>query len=136
LTSGVVRFSASISQGLLQEFDEATSRLGYNRSSAIQVAMRNFLTEHRWTVEEEGTVAGAITMVYDHDLRGLMETLTDVQHHHLDVISSTTHVHLDEHNCLEIIAFKGDVKIIKRLTRKLMTTRGAKQLKLAILMIK
>lgn len=136
MTSGVVRFCASIPPDLLQEFDETTSRLGYNRSSAIQAAIRDFLSEHKRTVEKEGTMAGAITMIYDHDVRGLMETLIDVQHHYLRVISSTTHVHLDEHNCLEIIAFKGDVKMIRSLAEKLMTTRGVKQLKLATLMIK
>jgi CopG family nickel-responsive transcriptional regulator len=131
----VVRFSVSINPDLLQEFDETTSRLGYNRSSAIQVAMRVFFTEHMWKGEQEGMMAGAITMVYDHNVRGLMETLTDVQHNHLEVISSTTHVHLDEHNCLEIIAFKGDIKTIRSLAEKLMTTRGVKQLKVATLMI-
>jgi len=131
----VVRFSVSVLPELLREFDETISKLGYNRSNAIQVAMRDFLTEHKWTVEQEGTVTGAITMIYDHHVRGLVETLTDIQHHHIEVISSTTHVHLDEDNCLEIIAVKGYVKVIQSLAKKLMTTRGIKQLKLAILMI-
>jgi CopG family nickel-responsive transcriptional regulator len=73
--------------------------------------------------------------MYDHEVRGLMETLTDIQHHHLGLISSTTHVHLDERNCLEIIAFKGEVKLIQSLAEKLMTTRGVKQLKVTTLMV-
>lgn len=133
--SGVSRISVSVSPDILKDFDETINWIGFNRSKAIQVAMRNFLTEHKWTVEQESTVVGAITMIYDHDVRGLMETLTDIQHHHLGVISSTTHVHLDEHNCLEIIAFKGEVKLIQSLAEKLMTTRGVKQLKIATLMI-
>ena len=133
--SGVSRISVSVSPDLLNEFDETINQIGFNRSSAIQVAMREFLTEYKRTVEQEGTVVGAITMIYDHDVRGLMETLTDVQHHHLGVISSTTHVHLDERNCLEIIAFKGEIKLIQSLAEKLMTTRGVKQLKLATLMV-
>jgi CopG family nickel-responsive transcriptional regulator len=133
--SGVSRISVSVSPDLLNDFDETINQIGFNRSSAIQVAMREFLTEYKRTVEQEGTVVGAITMIYDHDVRGLMETLTDVQHHHLGVISSTTHVHLDERNCLEIIAFKGEIKLIQSLAEKLMTTRGVKQLKLATLMV-
>jgi CopG family nickel-responsive transcriptional regulator len=128
--SGVSRISVSVSPDLLNDFDETIDRIGFTRSRAIQVAMRDFLTEYKWTVEQEGTLVGAITMIYDHEVRGLMETMTDVQHHHLGVISSTTHVHLDEHNCLEIIAFKGEVKFIRSLTEELMTTRGVKQLKL------
>lgn len=136
MSGGVARFSVSVPPDLLNEFDEIISSIGYNRSSAIQVAMRHFLTEHRWTVEQKGTVAGAITMIYDHDVRELMETLTEIQHHYIRGISSTTHVHLDEHTCLEIIAFKGDVNMIKNLAEKLMTTRGIKQLKVATLMIR
>ena len=129
MTSGVARFSASVEPDLLREFDEMTSRLGHTRSSAIQMAMRNYLAEQEWTLEPEAEVTGAIVMIYEHDVRGLGETLTHIQHHHLGAISSTTHVHLDESNCLEIIAFKGAVKAIRELTRNLMTTRGVKQVK-------
>jgi len=135
MSGGVVRFSVSVLPDLLEEFDETINKLGYTRSNAIQVAMRDFLIDHKWTVEQEGKIAGAITMIYDHNVRGLVETLTDIQHHHIEVISSTTHVHLDENNCLEIIAVKGDVKVIQSLPKKLMITRGIKQLKIANLMI-
>ena len=129
--SGVSRISVSVSPDLLTDFDETIDRIGFTRSCAIQVAMRDFLTENKWAVEQEGTLVGAITMIYDHDVRGLVETTTDVQHHHLGVISSTIHIHLDESNCFEIIAFKGEVKLIQSLAEKLMTTRGVKQLKIA-----
>ena len=135
MSRGVIRFSVSVLPDLLEEFDETIYKLGYNRSNAIQVAMRGFLTEHKWTVEQEGKVAGAITMIYDHHVRGLGETLTNIQHHYLEVISSTTHVHLDEDNCLEIIAVTGDISVIQNLAKKLMATRGIKQLKIANLMI-
>ena len=107
MSGGVVRFNVSVLPDLLEEFDETINKLGYTRSNAIQVAMRDFLIDHKWTVEQEGKIAGAITMIYDHNVRGLVETLTDIQHHHIEVISSTTHVHLDENNCLEIIAVRG-----------------------------
>jgi len=135
VSSGVARFSVSVDPDLLDEFDETVNRMGYTRSSAIQMAMRGFLTDHKWTVEKEATVAGAITMIYEHEVGGLTDTLTHIQHHHIDVISSTTHVHLDKHNCLEIIAVKGAVKEIQSLAKKLRTTRGIKQLKIATLMI-
>ena len=132
---GVSRIGVSVPPDLLNDFDEAINRLGYTRSKAIQVAMRNFLTEHRWVVEGRGKVAGALTMIYDHEVRGLEEALTDIQHDHRDVISSTNHVHLDEWNCLEIVAVRGEVKAIQTLVKKLMRERGVKQLKLATLML-
>ena len=131
--SGVVRFSVSVDPELLEEFDDTISEIGFNRSTAVQVAIREFLTDHKWSATEEGNVAGAITMMYDHHVRGLSEALTLIQHDYIDVVSSTTHVHLDHDNCLEILAVKGDIKRIKELTRSLRTTRGVKQLKFSIL---
>jgi CopG family nickel-responsive transcriptional regulator len=133
IEKGVSRISISIPPELLREFDEMTQRMGYDRSKAIQMAVRNYLTEYRWTSEEEGTGIGALVMLYDHGTRGLEQALTDIQHHHQSIISSSMHIHLDEHNCLEIIATKGGIKEIKNLTQDLMTKRGVKQLKLAVL---
>jgi len=122
-----------VNPGLLGEFDRAVSQLGQTRSNAIQMAMRDFLTEHKWTLEPEDAVAGAMIMIFEHDVKGISETLTHIQHHYIEVISSTTHVHLDERSCLEIIAFKGTVKNIKKLAKHLMTTKGVKQVKIATL---
>jgi CopG family nickel-responsive transcriptional regulator len=97
--------------------------------------MRGFLTEHKWTVAKEGIVAGAITMIYDHHTRGLIDQLTDSQHEYNDVITSTTHVHIDHDNCLEILAVKGRIQRLESLTEKLRVARGIKQLKLSILSI-
>lgn len=132
---GVSRFSVSVDPVLLEEFDGTIGEIGYNRSTAIQVAMRDFLTEHKWSMEEEGIVAGAITMIYDHHVKGLGGMLTGIQHDFLDVISSTTHVHLDHDDCLEILAVKGNPKRIKELTRSLRASRGVKQLKYSMLNI-
>jgi len=133
MSGGVVRFSVSVDPELLEEFDDTISEIGFNRSTAVQVAIREFLTDHKWSATEEGNVAGAITMMYDHQVRGLSEALTRIQHDYIDEVSSTTHVHLDHDNCLEILAVKGGIKRIKELTRSLRTTRGVKQLKFSIL---
>jgi len=135
MSGGVARFSVSVDPELLEEFDGTIGEIGYSRSTAVQVAMRDFLTEHKWSVVEEGVVAGAVTMIYDHHVKGLGESLTHIQHDYIDIITSTTHVHLDHENCLEILAVKGDVRRIKDLTHTLRVSRGVKQLKLSILNI-
>jgi CopG family nickel-responsive transcriptional regulator len=135
VAGGVTRFSVSVDPVLLEEFDETIREIGYNRSSAVQVAMRDFITAQKWSVKEEGVTTGAVTMIYDHHVKGLGETLTHIQHGYLDVVSSTTHIHLDHDNCLEILAVRGDVKRIKELTRSLMASRGVKQLKFSMLNI-
>ena len=136
MSGGVTRFSVSVDPDLLEEFDEVIRDFGYNRSTAIQVAMRGFLTEHKWSTVMQETVAGAVTMIYDHHTRGLVDQLTDIQHDYSDVISSTTHVHLDHDNCLEILAIKGEVQRLEALTKSLRVVRGVKQLKFSILGIK
>lgn len=73
-------------------------------------------------------------MVYNHEVKGLEETLTDVQYRFETLISSAMHVHLDERNCLEIIAVRGEIKEIQALAQELMTKRGVKQLKQATVM--
>jgi len=132
---GVRRFSVSVPPKLIEDFDKVIGKMRYERSKAIRLAMQNFLTEYRWTSEEERTGVGALIMIFDHETRGLEETLTEIQHEYRTVISSTTHIHLDEQNCLEIVAVKGEVKSIQSLAKRLMAERGVKQLKIATLML-
>lgn len=60
---GVSRFGVSVPPELLTEFDETIARMGYDRSKAIQLAMRNFLTEYMWKYEEEGVSSGTMTII-------------------------------------------------------------------------
>jgi CopG family nickel-responsive transcriptional regulator len=130
--TGVVRISVSIPPLLLKELDTALTRMGYeSRSKAIHDAIRNFVAEYKW-IEEKGSCIGAITMVYDHGKCGLLKDLTKIQHNYEAIISSATHIHLDERNCLEIIAVRGDTVKIRTLTQALVTKKGVKQLKLSI----
>ena len=129
----VSRISISVPQDLLSSFDEHIKRLGYeNRSKAIQDAMRNLITESKWMCETRGNGVGAIAMVYDHKVKGLGEELTDVQHNFEETVCSSMHVHLDQENCLEIIAVRGKTTDVRDLAQELKTRRGVKQLKTAI----
>jgi CopG family nickel-responsive transcriptional regulator len=132
MSGKVSRISVSIDPKLLDEFDETIQRIGYNRSTAVQLAMRDFLTEHKWK-DLEGTLAGVITMMYDHHTGGVMEMLTHLQHDYTDIINSSTHIHLDHDNCLEILAVKGDASKIKKLAEVLSVTRGLQQIKVSLM---
>lgn len=68
-------------------------------------------------------------MLYDHEVRGLENTLTHIQHHYTDIIFSTMHIHLSERDCLEAIAVKSDAAEIRKLSDKLSAKRGVKILK-------
>jgi CopG family nickel-responsive transcriptional regulator len=79
---------------------------------------------------ESGEEIGTITYLYDHKQRGLGDELTEVQHHYLGMIKSSTHIHLDRENCFEIVAIQGDAKKIKELTENIMSLKGVKHVKL------
>jgi CopG family nickel-responsive transcriptional regulator len=129
----VDRTSFSVSPALLSRFDDVIRRMGYaDRSRALQIAMTNFITEYTWTVEKGRAGVGAILFTYSHRPHGLQEALVNIQHRFRDVVNSTTHIHLDESRCLEIISVRGQTSIIQELARKLMKTRGVTQLKLSM----
>ena len=128
----VDRFSFSTPPKLMKQFDESLRAIGYkDRSKGLQVAMRNFITEYAWKGEKGKLGAGAVLLTYDHRSHGVQEALTDIQHHYRDAINSTTHVHLDEYRCLEIISVKGKLERIQVMAKDLMKTKGVSQLKLS-----
>jgi CopG family transcriptional regulator, nickel-responsive regulator len=128
----VSRFSVSLPPSLLRQFDKMASQQGYdNRSLAIGDIMRDRLVEHRQKFGNED-IAGTITLVYDHHKPHLQATLTNIQHDHHDVILSTVHVHLDHHNCLEVLLVRGKAAIIKRISDELISSKGVKHGKLTV----
>jgi len=130
--SDIIRFGVSLSQKLLKSFDKIITKKGYaSRSEAIRDLIREHLVDTEWEEEKKETV-GTITLVYNHETRELGEKLTHEQHHHLDSIISTTHIHLDKHNCLEVLIARGKGKEIKAIADKLISTKGVKHGKLTM----
>ncbi len=127
----VVRFGVSIPIDLLKEFDEAISQMGMKRSKAIRLAMRKFLADRNWQCGS-GDVVGTVNILYDHEVRGLDEYLTEIQHDYLDIVLSNTHIHLDKEHCMLIIIVKGNVKRIKELIDKVSSKKGVKQVKTVV----
>ncbi|MDD2889404.1 MAG: nickel-responsive transcriptional regulator NikR [bacterium] len=127
----VIRFAVSLPEDLLETFDKIISKKNYpSRSEAIRDLIRANFIEQEWT-EGNKEVIGTISIVYDHDTRELLDKLMDFQHHHHSFIISSTHIHLDNHNCLEVIIVKGKGKDIKDMADKLISIRGVKHGKLS-----
>jgi CopG family nickel-responsive transcriptional regulator len=128
----VSRFSISLAPSLLAQLDSMTREKGYgNRSQAIADMIRAQLVEHRQKTSR-GEIAGTITLVYDHHKPHVQATLTDIQHDHHQVIISTIHVHLDHHNCLEVLVVRGQGAIIKKIADELIAAKGVKHGKLTV----
>ncbi|MEM1586027.1 MAG: nickel-responsive transcriptional regulator NikR [Candidatus Bathyarchaeia archaeon] len=129
----VVRFSVSLPPSVVKEFDNVWRSMGYeSRSKAIHDAIRTFISEFKWTSAESEHVAGAILVLYYLDKPDLLEKVMNIQHKFRDIISSTTHIHLEEDKCLEIIAVNGKVDEIRRLAEELTAKKGVKQVKVAV----
>jgi CopG family nickel-responsive transcriptional regulator len=121
--SDIVRFGISLDNELLRNFDNLIKRRKYsNRSEAIRDLIRQELLKK--DLEEDREVAGAITFIYDHHQRNLLNKIIDVQHDYQDIIQSSQHIHLDHHNCLEIVALKGNSKKVNKLSDTLKALKG------------
>ena len=132
----ITRIGVTFPPELLKDFDAITNKMGYeSRSKAIQDAVTLFVSERKWLQEEESTQTGVLLMVYDHEVKGLESELTEIQHHHTSLISSTMHIHIGEQDCLEAIAVKGKASDIRKLSNELTTKRGVKILKTMIVSI-
>lgn len=120
------RFGVSMEEDLLDKFDQLARSRGYgNRSEFLRDLARRELVEQQWELED-AEVAGTVTLVYDHDARGLGDELTHVQHDHHDLVLSSLHVHLDESNCLEVVVLRGSAARVRALADALISRRGVK----------
>ena len=128
----VSRFSVSLPSPLLEQLDQMTNEKGYdNRSLAIADMIRDKLVEHHQRLSTE-EIAGTITLVYDHHKQNVQTALTEIQHDHHEMIISTIHVHLDHHNCLEVLVVRGKAGPVKRIADELIAAKGVKHGKLTV----
>ncbi len=119
------RFSISLEEDLLAGFDDYIARHGYsNRSEAVRDLIRKALVKDEWAADSE--VVGVVTMVYDHHKSQLQERITELQHDFYELITSTTHIHMDHHNCLEVTIVKGKASQVQELAGRLIALRGVK----------
>lgn len=127
----LVRFGVSLEKDLLSMFDGHIKARKYtNRSEAIRDLIREGLVRTQW--QEGKEVAGTISVIYDHHKRELVNRLMDIQHDFGALIISTQHIHLDHHNCLEIIAVKGKPVAAQELSDTLKAVKGVKHTTLSM----
>jgi CopG family nickel-responsive transcriptional regulator len=130
--SETTRFGVSIDSQLLDSFDRVIADKKYtNRSEAIRDLIRDYLVELDWKTEDK-EVVGTVTLVYNHETRALTAKLAQLQHRLHSQIISTLHVHLDQHNCLEVLVVRGKSNEIQEVADQLIGTKGVKHGKLTM----
>ena len=122
----MVRFGISIEDDLLDKFGAYMQRKGYhNRSEAIRDLIRDKLVEEEWEGGETQAI-GVVSVVYSHEARELSHKLTHIQHDEIANIVASLHVHVDKHNCLEVLVLRGRGRDLNRLGDSLISTKGVK----------
>ena len=122
----IERVGVSLEKELLGAFDKLIAGKGYqSRSEAIRDLIRQQLNDTRLRNDKAEAVA-AVVLVYDHHATAIMERLTELQHSHVLKTISSLHIHLDHHDCLEVIVLRGKVGEINRMGDKLVSIKGVK----------
>ena len=124
--AGTTRVGISLDGALLKAFDALCRRRGYaNRSEAVRDLIRQELVGSEWEAGDKPSI-GALCLVYEHDRLEVGHHLTHMQHEKRTMVVSTLHVHLDEHNCLEVLILKGEGRAVRAFSDRLISTKGVK----------
>ena len=122
------RIGISLEDDLLARFDRLIAEKGYvNRSEAVRDLIREALVQREWSraAGREERVA-VVALVYDHDSSSLAQKLAHIQHENHRAVVSALHVHLDPHNCLEVLVLRGRAAEVIRMGEGLVSTKGVK----------
>jgi CopG family nickel-responsive transcriptional regulator len=127
-----IRFGVSLDSDLLERFDRICEERCYQtRSEAIRDLIRKELVHKEWE-DQNREVTGTLTLVYNHHQSDLAQKMTEIQHQALDIIITSLHVHIDAHNCMEVLVLRGPVKDVRSVAQRLTSTRGIKHGKLSL----
>ena len=122
----IERVGVSLDKKLLSVFDKLIAKQGYrSRSEAIRDLIRQQISSEHLRNPKAKAVA-AVCLVYDHHSTKLMDKLTNLQHSHLLQTISSLHIHLDEHDCLEVIVLRGRVGEINKMAENIVSLKGVK----------
>ena len=133
MSNDLMRFSVAMPEELLMRFDQLVARRGLakNRSEVVRDLVRDALVEDECATP--GTeVMGTLTIVFDHHASDLQEKLHSIQHDYFEFITSTLHVHLDHHHCLEVVVLRGETGLVQTIANLILGTKGVKNGRLVV----
>lgn len=136
MSNDLMRFSVTMPEDLLMRFDGLVSRRGLakNRSEVVRDLVRDALVEDECRMPGV-EVVGTLTIVFDHHASDLQEKLHTIQHEYFGNITSTLHVHLDAHACLEVIVLRGEASLVQDVADLILGTKGVQHGKLVLTVV-
>jgi CopG family nickel-responsive transcriptional regulator len=90
------------------------------------------LANYKWRQGLGSKRLGVVAVVYEHGVRGLTDTLVDIQHENAGIIKAVQHLHTDAKNCFETLIVNGPAEDIRKLVDRLGALRGVKHAKLVV----
>lgn len=128
-----MRFSVAMPEDLLVRFDHLVARRGLakNRSEVVRDLVRDALVEDECATPGV-EVVGTLTIVFNHHASDLQDKLHAIQHEFFDMIICSTHVHLDQHKCLEVIVLRGETGLVQDVANMILGTKGVKNGRLVL----
>ncbi len=128
-----MRFSVAMPEELLMRFDQLVARRGLakNRSEVVRDLVRDALVEDACATPGV-EVIGTLTIAFNHHASDLQEKLHNIQHHYCELIIASMHVHLDQHNCLEVIVLRGETGLVQEIANLILGTKGVRNGRLVI----
>lgn len=128
-----MRFSVAMPEDLLVRFDHLVARRGLakNRSEVVRDLVRDALVEDE-CASPGAEVVGTLTIIFNHHASDLQDKLHTIQHEFFDSIICSTHVHLDQHNCLEVIVLRGETGLVQDVANMILGTKGVKNGRLVL----
>lgn len=121
------RVTMTIDETQLATLDAFAERRGYtSRSEAMRDILREMDAKEKAETDPDARCLATLTYVYEHGTRELTRRLNSVQHLHHDLSISTLHVHVDHHDCLEVVVLKGRLEDIRAFADGVVTQRGVR----------
>ncbi|MFX0063076.1 MAG: CopG family ribbon-helix-helix protein [Candidatus Hermodarchaeota archaeon] len=115
----------SVESGFKEQIANKVKELGYsNTSKMIRDALQQFFESEEALIKTKGIVTVIVSVVYDHHDVNTLKGFIELQHH-LNV-SFSSHSHITEKECLEIILLTASVAEILEFQRKIRGLEGLK----------
>jgi len=127
------RTGVAIHRDLISRFDDVIFERGFaSRSEGVRDAIRHYINYYEWMAEVEGEHIGTLTLIYNHKITGVADSIANIQHKYSDIIKSSIRIPLDSGNHLEVIILRGDGENVEALTGRIMSLRGVKHVRLNV----
>lgn len=127
------RITITIDDDLLQAVDDLMRARGYgSRSEAMRDIIRETVDRER-LAEPDADCVGALSFVFDHEVRDLPRRITTVHHDRHDLSIASLHVHLNHESCLVVSVLRGALREVRGFADAVASQRGVRSAKLHLI---